>query len=406
MKKFLTAGVFCLAFTAGLSLPASAAQSTHFAPGPTKLILHSGPDFSGRNRTFQSDEPKLASYNFADIAQSLEVVSGQWEVCVDKRYRGRCEVFSIGHFDLNALGWGSDIASVRRVSHHTDTITLYAKPDFGGQARTFARKMDKLKLYAFHDHAASLRVSGGIWKVCANSNMGGHCELVDRDIPDLGAIGLMYSISSVAPSDSRIGGNDGDVGELVLFEDDSYSGTRISVRNEVADLKRAGFSDRASSLRLQGGKWEVCDRTNFGGRCEIIRHSINNLERINMGDRISSVRPVRYDENSGYRPTPTPDDRWGRDWRGDRQFGQSFQGQRSIFFPEPSVQGYAVSNCIHPGRQCGQQAAQAFCEIAGLDRAVFFDATRGYRSTWSIGSRRMETSDNRSRYLIDVLCSR
>ncbi len=406
MKKLLNTVVFCLAITAGISSPANAAQSTSYSSGSAKLVLHSGPDFSGRNRTFQSDEPKLATYNFADISQSMEVVSGQWEVCVDKRYRGRCEVFSVGHFDLNALGWGSDIASVRRVSNHTDTITLYAKPGFGGQARTYARKMDKLKLYAFHDHAASLRVSGGTWKVCANSNMGGHCELVDRDIPDLGTIGLLYSISSVAPSDNRIGGIGGDVGELVLFEDDSYSGTRISIRNEVSDLQRAGFSDRASSLRLQGGKWEVCDRPHFGGRCEIIQRSINNLERIDMGDRISSVRPVRYDENPGYQPSPTPDDRWGHDWRSDRQYGQSFQGQRTIFFPEPSLQGHAVSDCIRPERQCGQQAAQAFCEIAGLNRAVFFDTARGYKSTWLIGSRRTESGNSRSRYLIDVLCSR
>jgi hypothetical protein len=226
--------------------------------------------------------------------------------------------------------------------------------------------------------------------------MGGRCELVDRDIANLETIRMKYRISSVAPSDGRYGS--GGDGQAILFEDRSYGGTRITIRGEVSDLRRAGFSDRASSIRIADGIWEVCDRTDFNGNCEIVDRSITNLARIRLDNRISSIRPYTREYGGGYEP--------GMGWHGGNEFGQGYEGQRSIFFPTPSVDGSAVADCIRPGYQCGQVAANAFCEAAGLRRAAFFETLRGYRPVWYLGLHRTDSRERRSSQLIDVLCTR
>lgn len=380
-----------LAFSAGADQPIR-------HPGPAQeLTLYSGNGFTGRSQVFRADAAKLSSYNFSNIAKSMQISGGLWEVCNEKRFRDRCEVFGAGQYELAAYGWGSYISSLRRVSSNTDMISLFSKLNFRGQERIFARKMDKLKRFAFIGQAASLRVSGGLWKVCTNSNMGGHCQLVDQNIADLSAIGMSYKIASVAPAKSQIG--HGNHGQITLFEDRRFSGTRINVRGQVADLRRAGFSNRASSVRLNSGEWELCENRNFGGRCEVVRHDVRNLNRIALDDRISSIRPY-IAPVADYRPAPTPN------WDDDNRYGQGIEGQRTVFFPEPKFDDRNIAQCVSVGHKCGRPAANMFCRRAGLRSAVYFETAIGYGPIWYLGARSTEHARRSTSHLVDVLCSR
>lgn len=377
------------------------ADSPIQSPGQiAEITLFSGTGNSGKSQTFRRDESNLARFNFSDITQSISVNSGQWELCQDKRYRGRCEVFSAGQHNLKALGWGSRISSLRQLRSGTDTITLYSEPNFQGYSRTYAGKMDKLKNYGFLNKTASLKITGGIWKVCTNSGMSGRCELVDRDYAGLQSIGMSYKIAAVGPQSERIGTYNPDSGQIVLFEERRQRGTRVTISGEVSDLRRSGFSDRASSIQLQGGQWEVCENAFFGGRCEIIDYSVNDLSRLGLNNRISSVRPAILPSIPA--PGYGPDPRWGA---GNR-VSQGIEGQRTVFFPEPVVDGDTVAECLYQNRQCGQQAATEFCRIAGLRTAVYFETARGYKSPKFLGRGANQTRRNQSPYLVDVLCSR
>jgi len=398
MQKLLFVVSFASVFALGFGQFAGADEPIRHPGSPPELVLYAGAGLSGRNIVIRADEPKLLDREFADIAQSMQINGGRWEVCTQKRYRNRCEVFSPGRYSLNDLGWGRDIASVRRLAPDTHIITLFSERDFGGRARTFARKMDKLKLYAFNDHAASLRVDGGTWKVCANSSLGGTCQLVDRDIANLSDIGLRHQVSSVGPTNAHIGNARSDVGEIILFDSRGFTGTRVSIRREVSDLRRAGFTNRASSVQLDRGNWQVCEQTNFRGHCEIINRSVRNLNRLDLNNRISSVRPYRYEPDVG------PGYRSG--WDGRNKFGTAAEGQRTIFFAAPTINGHAVADCMYLSRQCGQPAATAFCQAAGLDRAVYYEALRGHRPLWYIGRASTKTGYPQSKQLIDVLCTR
>src|SRR5206468_5752458 len=71
---------------------------------------------------------------------------------------------------------------------------------------------------------------------------------------------------------------------------------------------RFGFNDRASSVVVDRGRWEVCEDARFEGRCVVLRPgSYDSLARMGMNNRISSVRPLprnaRYEAEA---PAPLP----------------------------------------------------------------------------------------------------
>lgn len=92
-------------------------------------------------------------------------------------------------------------------------------------------------------------------------------------------------------------------GELTLFGREEFSGREINVRDAVPDLARFGFDDRAGSLVIWAGRWEVCTRPDFRGRCRVLGPGeYARLHRLD--NRISSLRPLDGDADAGqgYRP--------------------------------------------------------------------------------------------------------
>jgi hypothetical protein len=75
---------------------------------------------------------------------------------------------------------------------------------------------------------------------------------------------------------------------IVLYSRGGFGGRTLGLDGDIADLRRVGFNDRASSLRVNWGVWEVCRDVNFGGRCVRIDRSVADLGRFD--DEISSVR--------------------------------------------------------------------------------------------------------------------
>jgi len=87
------------------------------------------------------------------------------------------------------------------------------------------------------------------------------------------------------------------VADITFFENDNFSGRSIVLGEDVRNLSRYGFNDRASSLAVDAGRWEVCEDVNFGGHCAIVRPgSYSSLQSMGLTERISSVRRVGWDE--------------------------------------------------------------------------------------------------------------
>lgn len=75
---------------------------------------------------------------------------------------------------------------------------------------------------------------------------------------------------------------------IVLYSRTGFGGRNVSLDGDMPDLRQIGFNDRASSLRVNWGVWEVCRDVNFGGGCARIDRNVSNFGR--RADQISSVR--------------------------------------------------------------------------------------------------------------------
>ena len=75
-------------------------------------------------------------------------------------------------------------------------LMLFDRPGYGGRSFSVDRDIDNLDDTGFNDRAWSVRVRGGAWRLCADSDYR-RCRTVDRDVDDLARLGLGHSISSV-----------------------------------------------------------------------------------------------------------------------------------------------------------------------------------------------------------------
>ena len=91
--------------------------------------------------------------------------------------------------------------------------------------------------------------------------------------------------------------------QITFYEGEGFRGRTFSTDKAVWNFERFGFNDRASSVIVDGGRWEACEDARFQGRCVVLRPgSYDSLRAMGMNNRISSVRPVGRDV--GYEAPP------------------------------------------------------------------------------------------------------
>jgi hypothetical protein len=307
MKKTFGFAAFALLASVGMPPEPAAGQSSRQVGG-VGITVFRDENFRGRSATFRRDVPDLDDYELNDRISSLTVAPGEyWEGCEHERYRGRCVVFSGEERDLRRVGWSDKISSLRRVRRGDpgypsgpqgrDGLVLYDEPSFRGRSLSVDRAIGDLRAHGFSDSAESVRVLGGAWELCVDENYR-DCRTVERDVADLSALGMRKRTSSVRPlgEAGRPGGYRPPWGDrtarLVLYDEPGYRGTSYTV--ESAE-DRIAFADRAESLRVIGGRWEVCDGASGRGRCEVFTADEPDLSRYGLRNRIVSVRPL-----SGY----------------------------------------------------------------------------------------------------------
>jgi uncharacterized protein YcfJ len=93
--------------------------------------------------------------------------------------------------------------------------------------------------------------------------------------------------------------------QVTLYEREGLRGQVFTADRSVSDLERYGFNDRASSVIVQRGQWQVCEHANFEGSCTILRPGqYPSLAAMGMNNRISSLRKVKGSPSYAYAPPP------------------------------------------------------------------------------------------------------
>lgn len=177
-----------------------------------QVTVYSDANFSGRSITLNNTTSTLAPQGFNDVASSVVVHRGEWEVCRDADFGGGCVVLRPGSYrNLDEFGLNDRLSSIRLVSGVTPgqgawrpdrrpnhRIVLYEHDRFQGSALTIGGDAADLAQAGFNDRASSVIVEGGRWSLCRDANFGGSCvELRPGRYENLAAMGINDAVSSV-----------------------------------------------------------------------------------------------------------------------------------------------------------------------------------------------------------------
>ncbi len=214
------------------------------------------------------------------------------------------------------------LAAVVAAGHASAAITLFGHDNFHGARVTLTQPAPDFRDFNFNDRASSVIVEGEPWEVCQDVGFRKRCAvLVPGSYPNLGAVGLGDLLSSarpmrrdppppppMAPPQPS--------GDIVFYEHPGFHGRELDVSGEIDNFNQVGFNDRASSVMVLEGRWEVCEHADFGGRCMILRPGrYPDLGAMGMNDMISSVRRIHRDarvDDDRTAPPPQPVYDWRR----------------------------------------------------------------------------------------------
>jgi hypothetical protein len=129
-------------------------------------------------------------------------------------------------------------------------------------------------------------------------------------------------------------------GEITLFTDRDFRGARVTIERDAYNLADAGFNDRASSMVVRSGVWQLCEHKDFGGYCaEFGPGEYRDLP--NFNDRISSAREVS--RGRGYDRDDRRGGPGGPGGRGDRDERRGSRGDEVQLFSGQRFEGANVS---------------------------------------------------------------
>jgi hypothetical protein len=315
-----SAAVIVLVIT-GLFIGASAAAAAEI-----EVCEHR--NYGGRCVTFLHGVNDLREWGLSNAISSFRIRSGIWRLCSGPNLQGACQDFAHSVPDLAGTRLQDAVSSLRPVrsgaAGGNTAIVVYTAPNYRGRSWVFSDDISDLRRLGLNDQISSVRVLGGLWVICTDINYVG-CRSVREDIPDLSVIGWGSRISSIREGQNwwnasggprgygggyegggrpgyeggerqgygggqGRGGREGQVPTLTLFSDPDFRGRSYSTQREVRNLADVGFNDMASSIRITGGRWQVCTDKNFRGQCLVVTRDTNQLAT-NFFRQISSIRP-------------------------------------------------------------------------------------------------------------------
>lgn len=174
-------------------------------PAGNSIVLYRGTGYTGEQRVISSAVPDLQSVGFNDVAMSVRVNGGSWQLCDDTRFRD-CRTVTSDLANLSSIGLSRRVSSARPGAGSGGGIgglpppptplarlQLFDNTRFRGRSQTFTT--DAASIGPLSGRAESLRVQG-VWQICDAPNFMGQCLLVGNDETDLARVGWRNRIRS------------------------------------------------------------------------------------------------------------------------------------------------------------------------------------------------------------------
>ncbi len=274
--KFLRA-FLCAAFA--LWLPAVLAG---------EITLYQQRDFQGEGFTLRRSAADLERSAFNASAASIIVRSGVWEACSAALFSGTCVRLEPGEYNQRDGTLSARVASVREVVNTgavpppttlalaEPRIALFERPGFGGGSIELRRTDGNLDRIPSYRGAGAVVVYSGTWRLCSHEYYRGDCsDFVPGRYDSLGTFGdHVVSVDLISPLPGPVGALPALVpppaagASVVLYELPHFGGRSLVIdRDELANLERLGFDNRAASLRIASGHWMFCTDVQYQGDC-------------------------------------------------------------------------------------------------------------------------------------------
>ncbi len=169
-------------------------------------------------------------------------------------------------------------------------ITLWEGPGFRGRSFSASQSVANFADVGFNDRASSVIVRDGTWQLCSDAYYRGRCvTLRPGEYGSLQAMGLENAVSSIRELGGWSGGGGG--ARVVLFEGGGYSGRAFNVDGPVPNFDPLGFNDRARSMVVNAGTWELCADAQYAGYCQ--RYGPGRYPDLGaLSGQLSSIRPA------------------------------------------------------------------------------------------------------------------
>lgn len=171
-------------------------------------------------------------------------------------------------------------------------VTFYAREGLVGRAYAVHGAVPNLPATDLFDRAGSASVRGGRWQVCTEPWYRGFCvALAPGDYRSPAQMGLPARVGSAREIDWHMPGPAPapDPGRVVLYERPNLAGRSIAVTGPTDAM--GAFNDRARSMVVSGGSWELCEHDRYRGTCVVFPPGrYGDLGQL-TGD-VSSLRPL------------------------------------------------------------------------------------------------------------------
>jgi hypothetical protein len=88
--------------------------------------------------------------------------------------------------------------------------------------------------------------------------------------------------------------------EITLYQGENFNGQRFSANGSVTDLANEGFNDRASSVTIRSGSWQLCSDAYFRGQCVTLNAgNYSSLGAMGLNKSVSSLREIGWNAGGG-----------------------------------------------------------------------------------------------------------
>lgn len=271
------------------------------------------------------------------------------------------------------------IAGLAVATQAAAQVTFYERQGFEGRSFTTSKQIGNFERYGFNDRASSVDVAGNRWEVCEDVRFRGRCVVLrPGNYASLAAMGLNDRVSSarIVSRNARIADNryapppvaqHADA-RITFYEGEGFSGRSFTTEEQIRNFERHGFNDRASSVMVVGGRWEVCEDARYSGRCVVLRPGrYASLAAMGLNNRVSSVRTVGWDaqiDERRYAPAPVVSERYRRS-SNERLFEADVSSVRAVVGP-PEQRCWVEKEQVQGQNNYGVGGAVAGAVIGGI----------------------------------------